>query len=160
MKSPEMKNKVLAYLRFKRQYHVCATEAGPYDADVMACNDKEVVEIEIKCTKADLKRDLKKRKHKYYLAAKANQAQTPNRFFFAVPEKLVDTALEMCKELPYGVLLVKEGNMPLRTKKSFVYVKKKAKRMHDRGCSQLRLRVIKRATSELITLRAKYYGNI
>ena len=63
MNSNEMKTKVLHYLRFKRDYSLVATEAGrkkKNNADVLASNFEEIVEVEIKISKYDLKKDFQK----------------------------------------------------------------------------------------------------
>ena len=79
-------------------------------ADLMVYNIKEetVFEIEIKISKSDLLNDLKKAKHTIY---KDLSLPHPciNRFYYAVPTKLLEVALTMIKEneLPYGLIEIK-----------------------------------------------------
>ncbi|MDB4330448.1 hypothetical protein N9948_01870 [bacterium] len=157
MNSAEIKNKVLHYLRFKRKYSLIATEAGrkkKNNADILASNFEEIVEVEVKTSRADLRNDFQKMKHTRYASTRTHF--TPNKFYFAVPKKLVEYAIELTKDMGYGVLEVSEKPLTGFTKHSFVTVKKKAKTLKERYCKKLEHEMLMRLSSEMIRLRIKY----
>ena len=131
--SKHIKAALLANFRFVKQYPIIATEAGAYQADVIALNPliNKYIEVEVKISKSDLLNDLKKLKHHYY---KINQGDfIPHQFYYCVPAELVDTALEMIKDLPYG--LIKHRGLKYHrncrmTEKAVVIIKR-AKKLHD-----------------------------
>lgn len=156
MNSDEIKTKVLHYLRFHRKYPLIATEAGrkkKNNADVLACDFEEIVEVEVKISKADLRNDFKKIKHTRYKSARTHY--TPNKFFFAVPNKLVEEAIHLTQGTGYGVLEVSEKPLKGYTKESFIKVKKQALKLKDRYCKKLEKEILMRLSSELIRLRIK-----
>lgn len=151
MNSSEMKAKVLHYLRFKRRFLFVATEAGTFNSDVLASNGYEIVEVEVKISKQDLKNEFKKKKHRVY----ANPTPwyknlLPNRFFFAVPECLVDDAKELCKGTKYGVMVVYEGRISHKRKKAFVRIVKQAKQITEVHNKKLRYQLVLRMSSEIV----------
>jgi hypothetical protein len=156
MNSSEIKNKLLWYWKWKRQYKFVATEAGCYNADVLVSNGKEIIECEVKIDKRDLRNDFKKRKHVFYSKEKSNHISyyenfIPNKFFFAVPECLVDEAKLLCEGKPYGVIKALDNNQKL------CRIVKRAKLLHSRFNNRLHEDIISRTMNELVTLRMKHY---
>lgn len=157
LKSDEIKTKVLHYLRFKRDYSLVATEAGKKkknNADVLASNFKDIVEVEVKISKSDLKNDFQKMKHARYASPRTQY--TPNRFYFAVPKDLVEVALELTEGTKYGVMEVSDKPLKNYTKESYVTVKKAAQVLKEKYCKKLEHEMLMRLSSEMLRLRMKY----
>lgn len=159
MDSQEIKVAVSHYLRFKRQYEIVATEyrfkvdRKAYYADIIAYNDNEVIELEVKISKQDLYAESKKSKHEYYQRGKAKFI--PNRFYFVLTLELysnidVRNYIESLNN-KYGIILV-AGNYCDR----IVEVRKDAKKLHDRKPDkEISKKVIKKLSAENIYLREK-----
>ena len=85
-----------------------ATEAGRFSSDVLLVSKKDqLIEIEIKTSKADFNADFKKQKHQIYQQTK-NQF-VPHHFYFAIPAnmpKLVRHVTTKLSGKPYGIILV------------------------------------------------------
>lgn len=124
MNSAEVKTKVLCFFRFggysTRMVHV-ATEAGPFNADVLVSDGKHIIEVEVKVSASDLKADFKKRKHIYMQASHAALTKSmkprrwlPTQFYFAVPKALLPVAIQAVQGTPYGVIGVLKGKMSKR----------------------------------------------
>ena len=131
--SKHLKAALLANFRFVKQYPIITTEAGLYHADVVALNplENKYIEVEIKISKSDLLADLKKLKHHYY---KINQGDfIPHQFFYCVPADLVDIALEMIKDLPYGLIKYRglSYHRSCKSTEEAVIIIKRAKKLHD-----------------------------
>lgn len=177
MDSAEIKVKVLHYFRFIKRFLLISTEAGYYESDILVSNNtpfrnkkhnQEVIEVEVKVSRTDLRNDFKKKKHKVY--ASNSVVLTPNRFYFAVPKELVEYAIELCKNLPYGVIEVSdvefrptkyvrkvEKVMGQRSKAgAYIFVRKSAKLIHKTYPYQLDRYIINRMGSDLI--REKLVG--
>ena len=88
--------------------------------------------------------DFKKAKHKKYANVDNNYFDTiPNQFYFCVPTELVDDALKLVKNLPYGVMKYISSES--------VCVIKRAKFMHNEKPPQSLCKIIMlRMGSELI----------
>ena len=160
MTSTEAKIKVLHYFRFNRKYMFCATEVKPYRADVLVSNEKEILEIEIKASNADLKRELLKKKHKIYSNKKSQYI--PNKYFIAVPKNLVDTALDLTKGMGYGIIKIKSFNITTNKTikgRKIVYCKivKQAKLLNKKFSKKLFKRIQLRMGSELIREKLNSY---
>lgn len=115
---------LMGWLRFGKQYHYVAREAGMYSCDVLGANTKNVIEVEIKVTRSDFKADWKKYKHQDYKKRKHSHTHTypsghqskwkqhiPNQFYFACPEHMKDFAIEQVKEHgpEYGVIILRDN---------------------------------------------------
>jgi len=90
-----------------------------HQKDVIAIKPDELIEFEIKISKPDLIGDVKKKKHQ--------EQPTVNKFYYVVPEKLVEEAKKFIKTLnqSYGVICYNhpyEGNLS-----HGIYVAKNAK---------------------------------
>jgi len=71
---------------------------GGHLKDVLAVKKDELIEFEIKISKADLLNDFKKKKH--------NKTPTVNKFYYVVTENLVNEAIKLTEKLnkSYGVI--------------------------------------------------------
>lgn len=108
MTAKEIKVVLMCYWRVNRKCPIVATEYEYGSADVVAIDcTLDRYETEIKISIADLKRDIKKRKHRFYADGKGwHGAQ---RFYFAVPLEISDKAKEVVEEMyPYAGLIVVE----------------------------------------------------
>jgi len=147
MNSFEIKTKVLMYWRYARAYAYISTETGRFYADVLVSNGKNIIEIEVKTSYSDLKNDFKKRKHKFYRTEYS--IGVPNKFYFAVPENLVEKTKELTKNTPYGIIKVLEGNFT----KDKCEIIQSAKFLHKNFSNSVLNEIIKRMSSEICILR-------
>lgn len=115
--SESIKASVAAYYRYQRQFPLVALEANSRleafndggQADILAVDKSRLlIEIEVKLTLADLKRDRHKLKHRNY---RDNLVHYPTRlFYFAVPRALANQAKLICDQLyPYAGILGCDG---------------------------------------------------
>ncbi len=132
MESLAIKASVAAHFRYDRQNPLIAFEAsdglsawGGEPADVLVVNERRfLIEIEVKVSIQDLKRDQKKRKHQFFASQSYYKPFPVNRFFFAVPQELTGKALDIIESTyPYAGLLTVNG--------SFVYHQKEARLLHS-----------------------------
>ncbi len=103
MDSSTLKTEALCWLRFGKKMPYVCTEGGYWRADVLGVTDKFSVEVEVKVSVADLKREFVTKTAKHYLYANASDAVapskgTPNYFYFYVPPEIEAAALEVIKE--------------------------------------------------------------
>jgi hypothetical protein len=151
--SSVLKTEALCWLRFGKHMHVVATEAGYWSADVLGCNEKFSVEVEVKISVADLKREFTSKSSKHYLYANAEGATgptkgTPNYFYFYVPQEIEAQALEVIeKECPKAGLAVYEGGF-MDGKKT--RVAKRPTKLHSKEPTpKFKETILKRMGSEL-----------
>lgn len=151
MNSEEIKLAILDYLRYKRQYIYVATEVGDYNSDVLAVDKKNTIEVEVKTSKSDLRKDRKKRKHRRYKERRSYEG-IPNKFYFAVEEELKEAAIRECESLNpnYGVIVVSKTKWKHKYEVSIV---RNAKVIH-RGTPTENMKNIlaKRMSSEIVCL--------
>lgn len=107
MKSSYIKAVLSGYYRFKGQHKLVVTEAGRYNADLLAIKKGVMTEIEIKTSRSDLKADFKKQKHRIYSERIGKDVWIPSKFYFAVPPELVKFAVSQVIDKPYGVIEVR-----------------------------------------------------
>jgi hypothetical protein len=156
LNSAEIKTKVLHYFRFKRRFFFIATEAGRFLSDILVANDKDIIECEVKTSERDLKADLIKAKHKFYLNIKRSNRFCPTKFYFAVPTELVSEALIITQNLPYGVLEVDSRPLSLTDKKvNFIKVINRASRLQKERSPLLLKHIVQRCGSEIIRTRIR-----
>lgn len=99
---------VAAYYRYKRQC-VIAFEAPPYKwssdrSDILVIDNRRLIEVEIKVSISDFRKDKEKRKHDFI-----NHDNYPAfQFYFAVPPTIANQVSFECDQLyPYaGVIRV------------------------------------------------------
>ncbi len=147
MTSKEIKKHLLKYFRFKRQM-ICGTEVHTYGgiADVLAISEdkKKSIEVEIKISVSDFRKEFKEKKNKHQHSWEYKTM--PNLFYFAFPEGLIEKIInEVPKE--YGIYEIDEfGNV-----KSI----RKGRRLNKtENETNFRL-LVKRINSELISCYEK-----
>lgn len=124
-KAEELKYLVANYWRFTRGYYLVAVEYNYGHSDVISVSEKGrvVCETEVKISIADLKKEQTKPKHLpakqkdmfsgrisrlHYneFAGRVFRTMFIDYFYFAVPENILEKALDVCEELyPYAGLL-------------------------------------------------------
>jgi hypothetical protein len=117
-----LKSGALCWLRFGKQLPYVATEVGAYSADVAGADLKSLIEIEVKTSEADLRRDFEKKKlkHRAYAGEEEGYANgrewIPNRFFFLVPARLEAYALQYLgeKNPAYGLMVMVDSQRTRR----------------------------------------------
>ncbi len=171
MDAKEVKSKLLHYFRFCKGYHWAATEVGGFNADVMVANYREIIECEVKVSKADLKNEFKKktkiRKHEIYCSNRQRK-HVPNKFYFAVPLNLVRLALKYTKDTPYGVILVSSTPMhfevpnkrsrrtrKIKTHEVYCKIRKEAQLLQQPAQEHLKRKIFLRMSSELTRMHIK-----
>lgn len=104
MNSQYLKYTLLCYWRYVQGCPIIALEYFYGDADVLAVSENGmVIETEVKISIADLKREIKKSKHKFFSRGAAWRC---HYFYFAVPAAIAEEAKEVCHQLyPYAGLL-------------------------------------------------------
>jgi hypothetical protein len=148
-----MEVEALCWLRFGKKLPLVCTEGGYWNADVIGMNDEFSIEIEIKRSKQDFKRDFSTKLAKHYLYNNAEDApsrQTPNYFYFYVPASLEEAALEILKEQNSKAGLAVYSPVPRALDGRHTYVSKRATKLHDKPPSPgFRKTVLQRMGSEL-----------
>lgn len=99
MKSSHVKASVASYFRYKRQFPLVSFERpiSSYisNPDVFVMDKKRMlIEIEVKVTMADFKKDCLKRIW-VYREEMPNRHPMPYQFYYAVPDKLREKAIEV-----------------------------------------------------------------
>lgn len=151
--SGHLKTAVMAYFRFKKTF-ICADEV--FNADVLVDTGKEIIEIECKISKSDLKADLKKPKHNEFKDPSKRKYCIPNKFYICVPTELVEKAKKWTEEVnqAYGVIELSNTKYEHWVKytmgwENMLYFSKKAKSLHKEYYSKSE-RIALRLSSKLI----------
>lgn len=136
-----LKIEALAWLRFAKRLPYICTEVGPFNADVVGCNDDYISEIEVKVSKSDLKSEFTTKKAKHYRYAAAaeghgNEQGVPNYFYIYVPEHLQESAISLvAAHYPkYGVIVYHPEDSKVSGKRSRVV--KPPQKLHAHGPSE------------------------
>jgi hypothetical protein len=152
MDSDILKNAILEHFRFKKNYYLCATEVRYHKtADVLVCNDKEIIEIEIKISYSDFLKDFKKLKHKKVYMGNNNfqyMYLNANKLYYCVPNDLKEKCLTYLRDekLPYG-LIVYNGCLTIA---------KSCRKINDltpQLFNAIKRKMILRLSSEMVFLR-------
>ncbi len=166
-----IKTGVLHYLRFEKQF-VSATEVQlrQWLADVMGYRGSEIIEVEVKVDKYDLLSELnhKIEKHRRINESISCSGSYPiSKFYFAVPEELVETAREVVAELNprYGILLytppgIKQNPMAYRVMQKTISCVRPGKKLQTATPLQTKEAIKdinKRLSSEVCNLSSKVY---
>jgi len=113
-----IKATIAGHFRYELQYHFVALEGNcqlqSYNdygqADVLAITpDRYLIEVEVKTSLADFRKDIKKPKHR---AFRDGDDRYPTKYFhFAVPRELANQASLLCDNLfPYAGVLGTDGH--------------------------------------------------
>lgn len=170
MTTTELKTACLTWLRYGRQMPYVAEEIGPWNwlADVAGADDAQLVEIEVKTSVADLRRDFeaKTSKHHRYLSLPGHEGWLPNKMYFAVPAKLADaTRAVLAEKAPaYGMIIGLDlaGDFSLAPWKR-LSIAKSAKPIHLRPPSPaIKNLFLKRMGSDLchFHMMRQHYGGL
>lgn len=175
MTSDFMKTKLLEYFRFKRRFPFCCTE-GIRQADVNACSEDKLIEVEVKISKSDLKREFSKNsgyektsKHDDYLnqvlvketindgmmCSNISYSISPNLFYLAIPDDLIKAAEDEIERVnpKYGIIIVYSGGGLFGDN---IRIYRQAKPLHKNKPDNKTIKAIcQRCTNELITLRQR-----
>ena len=113
--SDQIKAVIASYWRYVRQCPVIALEvnsnlsgySGEEMADVLVVDkNRYLIETEVKVTLADLKRDVRKKKHRHFREGRG----ITRHFYFAVPKGMANDAKLMCDDFyPYAGVLATNG---------------------------------------------------
>lgn len=147
----------LAYLRFGRRMPIVCTEVGRWNADILGVSTLDAIEIEVKCSRADLKAEFKNKTAKHFLYSNSSSNTTcPSYFYFLVPERLKDFALELLAETsPKAGLLVCDAESEQYHKDTISVVKKATRITKQKPSQHLVATAMARCSSELCGLYAK-----
>lgn len=143
MTSFDIKFSLLWYFRFRRQW-LCATECHMWD--VVAINDKYIIEVEVKVSKSDLWHgEARKEKHNHY-RTKIWPSHMPNKFYVCVPESLMEEAKKWVEATnkDYGIIIYR-GHYD-------VVVRRTAKLLKDGYDESLKDDMLKRVCTENIMM--------
>lgn len=137
----------MKHIRFEKKLPYVATEVDIHSrsiADVLYFTKADLcTEIEVKISKADFLKELKKtKKHTAYASS---SLVTPNYFVIATTEELRKFAIKHSPEYA-GIIIVG---------KSVEYVRQ-PKLIHSEKLLKLKNKLVLRATSELCNLRLKF----
>ena len=114
MTAEDIKAIVASYWRYVKQCPVVALEVNSNlsswsgeKADVLAVNkNRFLIETEVKVTLADLRRDVKKSKHRHFRECR----HVTKYFYFAVPKDIANAAKLICADIyPYAGILGIDG---------------------------------------------------
>lgn len=136
-----LKTEAMCWLRFGKKLDFVATEAGRWQADVLGCNDNYSVEVEVKTSKADLKREFVNKSTKHFLYAAAGDGKggpsVPNYFYFFVPSEMEADALKEIEEhAPKAGLAVYEEPQRATLDGKKTRIVRKAQKLHDQKPSE------------------------
>ena len=162
MTTDEMKLALLWHFKWRLNYPLVITEGTiSYNyhglADILALRKTMAVEVEIKKSLCEIKRDLKVKqlKHWHYLNG-AFSDRIPNKFYFALPSGFKDATLQKYKDIipkPYGLIVVENDNYKphgCHTAKRGQYLTRRTDHLE-----KLKERISWRLTAENIHLREK-----
>lgn len=155
-----VKNAILFHFRFDKNYAYVATEC--WDCDVVASDGSNLVDVEVKISWADYKKEFKKSKYQDWRTMldeklrgdiMLSDAGDPNRSYFAAPGELAEriAADPEHKKYGHGVISIDRWGQ--------CKVISKATILHKAVISNNSLRyIVMRLTSELIAMRQRQRG--
>lgn len=160
-RSAELTVACLSWLRFGRQLPYIATKYAVWAnrrADVFGADEKESVEIEVKISRRDLLRDFDVKDWKHQRYGEGGHWKTPNRVYFAVPERIREDALKVLAEHApaYGLIVMPpledSGSWGAEIPWKLLRVAKSAKWLHKESPSKSVLADVQhRMASEVAT---------
>ena len=157
----DIKTLICNHFRFDRQW-ICATEVKwsewnkGYIADIMADTGKQIIEVEVKTSMSDFKKDFEKDAGlKHESMRLGSIIGTPNKFYFGIPERMLDKCIDFLTEKydHYGIICVPNDMNNYSCWQGRIY--KQAKKIHNEYNEAHQKRIIKRLCSEVIGLREK-----
>lgn len=109
----EITANLVAWLRFKKSYEYVAHEVSWINnSDVLAIKKDEILEVEVKISAQDLKKELRKPAHKKYASNRSHyryKVKSPTKFYICTTEDLEKKALKIIDKLnpKYGLIIFK-----------------------------------------------------
>ena len=169
--SDVIKLQLLKYYRFERSFDYVCTE-GIHNSDINAAKENNLIEVEIKISKSDFRREFeplgskngsvwKWNKHKSYKnpSDAGEYYIIPNQFYFCVPAEMVDWAKEYLKDKnpKYGLLAYDTEYTTSGASHTHIKTIKKAAKLHAEAPKERVFgQIVKRMSSELINLKDRY----
>lgn len=158
--SAEIKAEAMAWLRYGKRMTAVCTEVrhGYYVMDVLGCNAQASIEVEVKTSKADFKKDFDNKAPKFFMYESADSTQhtakVPNQIYYAVPENLKEYGLALLEErFPKAGLVVYRPELELLAGKNLELVRS-ARKLHGKAPARVFLHdVFLRTSSELCGAR-------
>lgn len=153
--SLQLKAHALAWLRYGKRLPIVCTEVGRWNADVLGLSALQTVEVEVKTSMADLRREFKSKIAKHYLYAHAKDtSQVPNHFYFMVPSTIAEAAAkEVSEAAPAAGVASLNVDTTGRYDRDAVTVVKKAKKLREGPTPHIMLDMaMMRSSSELAGL--------
>lgn len=144
MDSNTLKTEALCWMRFIKKMEFIATECGGWSADVLGVCDNFSIEIEVKVSKSDLKREFQNKASKHFLYNNGGTSRhVPNYFYFYVPLELEEAALALIAEhSPKAGLAVYENKTDNTMDGKRTRISKRPGKLHDRKPSDALKRVV------------------
>jgi hypothetical protein len=146
-----LKTEALCWLRFSKQLPYIATEVVFHrNEDVLGMNEEYSVEVEVKVSLQDLKREFKTKEGKHYLYNNAAPGlSVPNFFYFYLPQELEEKAVEIvAAEAPKAGVAIYDGARGRDGKRT--RIARRATRLHEGKPSRTVIKtLIARMGSEL-----------
>ncbi len=164
-----IKTGLLCYYRFKCGAEGVATEVstGIGIADIVAINrDHEVIEVEVKVSKSDLKSEATKKEVKHILLSNIKEVYgsgsfvnaRPHRFYYCVPPEMEDSTIQFVNEFNpnYGVMVFNPTSIPEES----ITIVKSSRKLHSNDVYEVyRTHILKRNSNELASkYRKEYWG--
>lgn len=149
-----LKVEAMAWLRFGRQLELVATEAGNWNADVLGVGETFSVEVEVKVSKSDLRREFTSKTTKHWLYANCDDhavQSSPTYWYLYVPPHLADEANALAEQhFPKaGVAVYDPDSKALPGRRTSI--RRKAQKLHERPPTErMRRTVLLRMGSELV----------
>jgi hypothetical protein len=159
--SSDIVSHVMSWFRFHKQFPYVADELelGRYRSDVIGANKDELIEIEVKVSRSDLAQDFnsKRAKHDVYRSGEScsKRIVVPNRFYFAVPERLKKSALEYLssKNQDYGLIVMDDtGDINLPPYKLLSLARRAVWLHREPPSAHLLEKIVRRMGSDLASL--------
>lgn len=156
-----LRTSALGWLRFGRRFPIVCTEFGPWRADAWGMSGAASVEVEVKQSAADLRREVESKRAKHHVYASAEKRASwcvPNHFYFLVPRDLESAAVEFAEEeVPFAGVAVSAG-VPGRLRlfrRDDVWVVRRARKLHGGSPALDAVRAaLMRMSSEICCRRA------
>lgn len=154
--SDYMKIIVASFFRYNRQCKYTAIEFQRMD--VCAVSNDNLIEIECKISKSDLKKELtsptKKKKHRTYKTYSKSNRAIPNSYYFAIPRYMYadEECIRIIRQIDdrYGIIIVDDW--------LHIDIVKYAKKLHDKPIEQkFKENIVARISSDNITQRINKY---
>lgn len=144
----------LAWLRFGKKFDLVATEAGGWNADVLGMSETCSIEVEVKVSKSDLRREFSSKTTKHWLYQNCDDhavQSAPTYWYLYVPQDLADEACALADaHFPKaGVAIYDADSRALAGRRTTI--RRRAQKLHERPpTATSRRSLLLRMGSELV----------